>query len=260
MVNLRPSFLVSTPSFAFYLAEKLSLRGMEPPDLSFRVGCFGGEPGVQVPSARIKIERELGLKAFDVYGLVEIGPLLAAECEQRNGLHWAEDYHLVEVINPETMKPCEPDEVGVLVITDLAREAMPLIRYWTNDMASINYKKCDCGRTHARSPGGILGRVDDLVIFKGVKFYPAQVEDVIRRYDELASGFVVVLCRHEHNAIDKCIVKVECLYTGEGLDLLRDAVKKALRDELKVDIDVELIRFGTLERSLIKSKRLIDQR
>jgi phenylacetate-CoA ligase len=107
----------------------------------------------------------LGIEAFDYFGLAEIGPTIASECPEKAGILWVEDHLLIEIIHSETKKPCDPGEVGVLVITHLTKEATPMIRYWTNDLAILDKKKCKCGRTHARSVGGILGRVDDMIIY-----------------------------------------------------------------------------------------------
>ncbi len=260
LVNFRPTVLIGYPTFAFNLAEKLRERGIEPGKLSLRIGCFGGEPGVQVPSTRSRLEQELGIKAYDIYGLVEIGPMIAAECEEQDGLHFAEDYHLVEVINPETLQPCLSDEVGVLVITDLTREAMPLIRYWTNDIVRLSYDRCACGRTHVKLKGGIIGRADDIIIYHGNKFYPAQVENILHRFEELGTEFKVILHPDKNTGMEYCTVKVECLHVGLGIDILEDKIKKELREELKVSVKVELVPFGSLERETLKTKRVLDYR
>jgi phenylacetate-CoA ligase len=260
LVNLKPNVLFATPSFAFVLAERLRKRRIDPGGLPLKIGCFGGEPGIQVRSTRNRLEMNLGIKAFDIYGLAEVGPLLSAECEERDGIHWAEDHHLVEIINPNTLKPCAPGEIGVLVITDLTRDAMPLIRYWTNDFAKLDYNKCKCGRTHAKSPGGILGRADDMVNIRGVKFYPSQVENVVRRYDEVGNEFKILLYKNEHTSFDYCIIKVECIFAGQGVEELQEKLRKELCDELKINVEVELVPFGMLERELLKAQRVLDYR
>ncbi len=260
LINLRPAVLFAVPSFAFVLAEVMRERGIDPTSTTLKIGCFGGEPGVEIPATRSRLERELGIKAFDMYGITEIGPLMAAECLEHDGLHIAEDHHLVEVINPETYEPCNPGEVGVLVITDLTRDAMPLIRYWTNDLAVLDYNKCGCGRTHVKLKGGILGRTDDLVIFKGMKFYPAQVENVLHSFNELGNEYKIILHKNELTNLEQCIVKVECLTTGLGLDWLKDKLIKDLWEELRVNVDVELVPFGSIERDIMKTKRVMDNR
>src|SRR5207247_1742517 len=133
-------------------------------------GAFGGEGGTENSSTRAKIEQGLGLEAFDFYGLAEIGPTFASESWAKTGLIWAEDHHLVEVVDPVSREPLPEGELGVVVITHLSREATPMLRYWTNDYARLVTRPSECGRTHARSPGGILGRHDDLVIYRGAKF------------------------------------------------------------------------------------------
>ena len=128
-----------------------------------------------MPATRRAIEIGLGIDAYDYYGLAEIGPTFASECTHKTGLHWSEDLHLIEVIDPETKEPVPEGEIGILVITHLERGATPMIRYWTNDLVRLDPSPCPCGRTHARSPGGILGRADDMIVFMGVNFYPMQV-------------------------------------------------------------------------------------
>lgn len=258
LVNLHPTVLFAMPSIAFALAEHIKERGIDPAGLSLRIGCFSGEPGVPVSAIRGRLEKDFALTAYDVYGLTEIGPLMAAECEIRDGLHWAEDHHLVEVIDPETLKPCTPGKEGIVVITELTADAMPLIRYWTNDVARLDFKKCSCGRTHAKAVGGILGRADDLIMYRGVKFYPALIESVLCKFDELGNEFRVVLHRNTCGSIEICTIKVECVYVNGDIELLRDRIREALTQELKVLVDVELIPFGTLDRPIIKPNRIID--
>jgi phenylacetate-CoA ligase len=158
--------LLSTPSYALHIAEGLRERGIDPAELVLRLGCFGGEVGAENPSTRAKLEAGLGIDAFDYYGLAEVGPTFASECVAKAGIHFAEDYVVVECVDPETREAVPDGELGVLVFTHLTREATPMIRYWSSDYARLVRRPCECGRTHARAVGGIVGRDDDLVVFK----------------------------------------------------------------------------------------------
>jgi phenylacetate-CoA ligase len=252
--------LLCTPSYALHIAERLAQRGICPEDIPLRRGCFGGEGGAEVPATREKIEKGLGVDAFDYYGLTEIGPTISSECEEKAGLHWVEDHILIEVINPDTRERCHPGEVGVLVMTHLTKEALPMIRYWSNDLASLTTEKCACGRTHARSIGGILGRADDMIIYKGAKFYPIQVEKVVRSVTELSDEFRIELSTDERRGTDICTVVVETMEEKGKIEILASRLKKGLKEELLVTPEVNIKPLGSLERTTFKAKRIADNR
>jgi phenylacetate-CoA ligase len=258
---IRPgsTVLLCTPSYALYIAERLKQRRISPEDIPLRIGCFGGEGGTEVPATREKIEKGLGIDAFDYFGLAEIGPTIASECSEKAGIHWVEDHLLIEIIHPETKKPCGPGEEGVLVITHLTKEATPMIRYWTNDLATLDKRKCKCGRTHARSLGGILGRADDMIIYKGAKFYPVQVEKVVRSFCELSDEFCIELTTDPELGIDLCTVFVECL-KEEDIPKMKPLLKNGLKEECHVTPEIKFVPFNTLERTTFKAKRIVDKR
>jgi phenylacetate-CoA ligase len=260
LISTGATVLLATPSFAIFLGEKLRERGVSAEDLALRIGCFGGEAGAAVASTRERIENGLGIEAFDYYGLAEIGPTCASECSQKAGIHWVEDHILVELVNPQTMEWCQPDEAGVLVMTHLTKEATPMIRYWTNDVAKLDTRKCACGRTHARSPGGILGRADDMIVYRGAKFYPAQVEKVLRGFKELADEYRIRLTTNEKRGTDVCTIFAECLFEDIDKEQLQVRVKAALREELQASPGIEFLEFGALERTTFKAKRMEDAR
>ena len=260
LINPGADVLLSTPSYALHIAEAMKERWVSPDDIRLRLGCFGGEGGTENPATRRKIEEGLGIQAYDYYGLAEIGPTIASECEAKAGLHWTEDHHIIELINPDTMRPCGPGEVGVLVITHLTREAGPMIRYWTNDYARLDHTSCACGRTHARSPGGVLGRADDMVIYRGAKFYPVQVEKVVRSFSELGNEFHIELTRDPESGVDVCTVVSEYLQDSPDMAGLQESLRRELREELMVTPNVRLVAFGTLERTTFKAKRVHDLR
>lgn len=260
LLNPGSTVLLCTPSYALHIGERLATRGISPEDIPLRRGCFGGEGGTEVPATRKKIEKGLGIDAFDYYGLTEIGPTISSECEEKAGLHWAEDHILIEVINPDTKERCRPGEVGVLVMTHLTKEAIPMIRYWTNDLASLTTEKCACGRTHARSVGGILGRADDMIIYKGAKFYPIQVEKVVRSFGELSDEFRIELTTDVRRAMDVCTVAVEQTAGKGDVEMLISRLKKELKEELLVTPEVTIKPAGSLERTTFKAKRIVDNR
>lgn len=260
LLNPGSTVLLCTPSYALHIGERLAQRGISPEDIPLRRGCFGGEGGTEVPATRKKIEEGLGIDAFDYYGLAEIGPTIASECEEKAGLHWVEDHILIEVIDPDTKEISRPGETGVLVMTHLTKEATPMIRYWSNDLAKLTTEKCACGRTHARSIGGILGRADDMIIYKGAKFYPIQVEKVVRSLTELSDEFHIELTTDERMGTDICTVVVEQMAERGDTEILASSLKKGLKEELMVTPEVDIKPLGSLERTTFKAKRLVDNR
>lgn len=250
--------LMATPSFALHIGEHLRERGVNPADIPLRAGCFGGEPGAEVPATRARIERALGVDCYDYYGLGEIAPTFASECIEKGGLHVAEDHYLAEVLDPETREPVPPGNTGVLVLTHLTRQAMPMIRYWTSDFARLDSEPCRCGRTHARLAGGILGRADDLIIYKGAKFYPVQVEGVVRAFPELTEEFRIELSRDEERGADRVTVIAEVLSGSQ--ETVADRLRRALGEALGVTPFVHLVQAGSLERTVFKARRVIDRR
>ena len=263
MARLKSTVLIATPSYAIYLAEQLKAHGYSTSDINLRIGCFGGEPGTEVPATRQTIERGLGINAYDYYGLAEIGPTFASECAHKTGLHWSEDLHLIEVIDPETKEPVPEGEVGVLVITHLKRSATPMIRYWTNDLVRLDRSLCPCGRTHARSPEGILGRADDMIVFMGVNFYPMQVEQVVRSFEELSPEYRIRLTHDPLTHRDICTISGELEQAGmpqEQVSPLQAKIANALRETLGFQPEVEFVDKGTLERTAFKANRVIEER
>jgi phenylacetate-CoA ligase len=253
--HVRSTVLLATPSYGLHIAEALHEQGIDPGELPLRLGCFGGEAGTENPSTRAKLESGLGIEAFDYYGLAEIGPTFASECEAKAGVHVAEDYVVVECLDPETREPVPEGDLGVLVFTHLTREATPMIRYWSNDYARLSTETCACGRTHVRAVGGIVGRHDDLLVFKGAKFYPSQVEKVVRSFPELSDEFRIEVDAAEGGSlVERCIVVCEA--RGEGTEL-EQRVREALRVELGVTPALRLEPHGSLERFAFKAQRLV---
>ena len=256
--DLGAQVLVSTPSYAIVIAQAVHDAGIDPATLKLELGLFGGEPWTE--SLRGEIERALpGLRAVNFYGLSEMcGPGVATEClEARDGLHVHEDHFLVEIVDPESGSPLEEGVEGELVFTTLAKEAMPLLRYRTGDIASVTYEPCRCGRTTARIHG-LRGRRDDMLIVRGVNVYPSNVEHALLSIPEAAPHYQLVVERI--GAMDALAVR--CEPAGADVDparLLAD-VERVLRDHLGIRVRAEVMEPGTLPRSEGKAVRVVDLR
>jgi len=262
MQDYRTTALVSTPSYALHLADELCEQGVPRTALSLRWGLFGGEPWSE--AMRRQLEEKLHLTATDNYGLSELmGPGVAGECLARQGLHLAEDHFLVELVDPETGAPTPPGQVGELVLTTLTKEAFPLVRYRTHDLTMLTREPCACGRTLARM-GRVLGRTDDLLIIKGVKVYPSQIEAVLVALEGADPHYQIVLERKA--SMDEATVLVE---VGEGIFFdemkkvsgLRETVRKRLNEALGVSVEVKLVERKSLQRTDGgKAVRVVDRR
>jgi phenylacetate-CoA ligase len=252
--DLQAQVLCATPSYAVTIAEALEEQGIGPGELSLEVGLFGAEPWSE--PMRAELERRLGLRARNCYGLSEIiGPGVAMECEEGAGSHINEDHFLVEVLDPDSGEPVAAGEPGELVITTLTKEALPLLRYRTADIAALDESRCACGRTLARM-GPVHGRRDDMLILRGVNVYPSEIEDVLLGVDGVGPHYELTVERP--GSSDE--VSVRCETTGEASDDLRARVHAALRERTGIGIAVELLPAGSLPRSAGKAARVIDRR
>jgi phenylacetate-CoA ligase len=254
---LRGQALAATPSYALHIAEVLHEEGVGPEDLALEVGLFGGEPWSE--AMRRQLEDGLGLAAVNFYGLSEIiGPGVSAECrEVRNGLHVQEDHFLAEAVHPETGQPLAPGEEGELVFTTLTKEALPLLRYRTGDIASLTYEPCACGRTLARM-SAVRGRRDDMLIIRGVNLYPSEVEHVLLGVDGLAPDYQLIVERH--GALDELTVACEPADDAVDRAALAARVGAALREDTGLRMAVELMAPGEVPRSEGKAVRVVDRR
>ncbi len=259
--DYRSTALVGTPSYALQLADALDEAGVNPSALSLRYGLFGAEPWSE--SMRREIEHRLKLVATDNYGLSEVmGPGVAGECLDKAGLHVNEDHFLVEVIDPETLELAAPGEVGELVITTLTREALPVIRFRTRDLASIDLRPCPCGRTFARM-SRVKGRTDDLLILRGAKVFPSEIEQVLFEVEGAAPHYQILLERQGGGDAATLLVEVsEATFFDEMKRLaeLKERIERRLASELGVALDVKLVGKHAIERSHGKAKRVVDRR
>jgi len=261
MKDFKTTALVSTPSYALLVGETMREMGIPVSALSLRFGLFGAEPWSD--AMRQEIEGRLGIVATDNYGLSEvIGPGVSGECQERQGLHINEDHFLVEVIDPEKLRPVPPGETGELVITALTKEAFPMIRYRTRDLTSLLPGPCPCGRT-GRRMSRVTGRTDDMLIIKGVNVFPSQIENVLFEIEGTEPHYQIVIDRK--GAMDEATVLVEA---GESIffDQMRrqgemvDRIRKRLAHELGISVVVKLVETKTLGRSEGKAKRVVDLR
>jgi phenylacetate-CoA ligase len=249
--------LCSTPSYALNIAHALRDAGMGPDDLRLEIGLFGAEPWTE--AMRAQLERELGLTAINFYGLSEIvGPGVSAECrEERNGLHVNEDHFLAEVVDPDSGAPVPAGAEGELVFSTLTKEALPLLRYRSGDIASLDTEPCPCGRTLARmSP--VRGRRDDMLIIRGVNLYPSEVERALLGVAGVAPHYQLVVERPG----DLDVLTVRCEPSGDGIDRadLHARVAHALRECTGISMTVELLDPGAVARSEGKAVRVVDRR
>ena len=260
MMDFGVTVLHCTPSYALYLAETARAKGIVE-KLKLRIGCFGAEPWSD--ESRKELEETLHIKAYDSYGLSEMmGPGVAFECQEQNGLHIWEDHFLIEILDKDE-KTCAPGEPGELVITSLTKEAMPLIRYHTGDVTYIMDGKCSCGRT-CRKLHRFLGRADDMLIVRGINVFPSQIEDVLVSIPEIGNYFQVVVDRKKHG-LDEISIQVELkdeAFTGELEDLgrIRKKVEEKLKSVLNVRSKIELVEKGSIPRTAGKSKKVVDLR
>ena len=261
MQDFKTTALVCTPSYALNIADVMFDMGINPAGLSLKFGLFGAEPWSE--AMRQEINQKLGIRATDNYGLSEImGPGVAGECSECNGLHISEDHFLVEILDPETLEPVAEGEVGELVITTLTKEAFPMIRYRTRDLTRFMPGDCPCGRT-SRRMHRILGRTDDMLIIKGVNVFPTQIESVLFGIDGTEPHYRIIVERENHQDRATVMVEVqESLFSdrmSEQRELI-DTIRRRLSSELGIGVAVKLVEEKTLERFEGKGKRVIDKR
>ena len=250
-----------TPSYALHMAEVMHKKGITPADLKLRIGIFGGEPWTE--NMRKSLEEKLKINAFNIYGLSEImGPGVSHECECKNGSHIIEDHFFPEIINPETCEVLPEGEQGELVFTTLTKEGMPLLRYRTKDLCSLIYEPCECGRTSVRMTR-IMGRSDDMLIIRGINVFPSQIESVILQLPEFEPQYLLVVTRENNRDNLEVQVELKEEYYSDEINKtieMRDKLARRLQSVLSISADVKIVSPNTLERSLGKSKRVIDKR
>ncbi len=261
MQDYKTTTLVGTPSYALRLAKYMEEAGIDPKSLSLKLGLFGGEP---FPEAmRQEIEERLYINATDNYGVSEVmGPGVSAECLHKNGLHLYEDHFIAEIIDPQTLQVLPPGTEGELVLTTLTKEAFPLIRYRTRDITALDYAPCPCGRTLVRMKK-VLGRTDDIVIIKGVKVFPSQVEAILMEIEGVEPHYQLIADRQE--GIDTLEVKVEVnekVFSDEikNLQNISAQIERRFREIIGVSAKVKLVAPESLRIGEEKMPKIVDRR
>ncbi len=252
--------IACTPSYLLHIAEVVKEEGILD-ELKLKVAVCGAEPWTE--NMRHMIEDELHIKAYDIYGLSEVmGPGVACDCEFHKGLHVHDDHFYPEIIDPETLEPVGEGVTGELVFTTLTKEGLPLIRYRTKDLTSIEYGTCECGRTQPRIQK-FKGRSDDMLIIRGVNVFPSQVEAALLEMGETTPNYMMIVDRVDHQDTLEVQVEVDESYFDDdmrGLDNLSNKVKNALKQALGLAVKVKLVEPKTLPRYEGKSVHVIDNR
>jgi len=260
LIDFGSDILCCTPSYAMFIGETIRDMGIDPKSLKVRAGIFGAEPWTD--NMRREIEKLLDIKAYDIYGLSEIaGPGVAYDCVMQDGMHISEDYFYPEVIDPDTLEPLPEGEYGELVFTCIGKEALPLIRYRTRDICALIYEPCKCGRTTIRMTKP-KGRIDDMLIIRGINVFPSQVEHVLLELGMNPNYHIVV---DRQSNLDVMEVQVEMNAdmfsdTVAGLESTKKRIESALQSTLSIHADVKLMEPGSLPRSEGKAKRVTDLR
>ena len=261
MIDFGSTVLCCTPSYAMYLGEAIEEMGVKD-QLKLKAGIFGAEPWTE--DMRHAIEEKLNIKAHDVYGLSEImGPGVSYECEMQKGMHVCEDMFIPEIIDPDTGEVLPKGSTGELVFTTITKEGFPLIRYRTRDICSLNYEKCECGRTHVRM-NKPTGRSDDMMIIRGVNVFPSQIEEVLLRIGgDITPNYLIIVGRE--NNTDTLEVQVEMsdkFFADDvkSIEKIEKTIKDQLRSVLGLGAKVTLVNPKSIARSEGKAKRVIDNR
>ena len=261
MQDLGTTVLACTPSYMLFMNEAAKQAGISlKDDTKLRIGVLGAEPWSE--EMRARIEESSGIKAYDIFGTSELSGPLFTECTYQDGIHIWADQFLVEIIDPKTGEPVPDGEQGELVITTLAKEALPLIRYKIGDLTVKTSETCKCGRTHPRIMR-VLGRVDDMLIIRGINVFPGQIESVLMNIPQVGEHFMIIVDRV--NELDTMKVQIEmtdAAFSDKVDDImsLEKKVASSLKSVLNLAVKVELVENGSLPRSMGKSKKVIDNR
>ena len=261
MKDFGTTILACTPSYALNMAEEMEEMGIDRSELKLKAGIFGAEPWSN--NMRKEIEERLGIMAMDIYGLSEImGPGVSIECPYKCGLHVQEDHFIPEIINPETEEVLPEGTTGELVFTTITKEGLPLIRYRTHDISSLNYEKCECGRTLVRM-SKVTGRSDDMLIIRGVNVFPSQIESILLEAGETAPHYLLIVDRVDNLDILEIRVEMSQNTFSDEVKKVEDhekKIRKKIESTLGISAKVSLVEPKTIERSEGKAKRVIDKR
>ncbi len=258
MLDFGTTALACTPSYSLYVAEEAKKMNLNPKkDFKLRLGLFGAEAWSD--EIRKKIENTWNIKALEHYGLTElIGPGVSLDCGMRKGLHVNADHFYMELIDPKTGETLEPGEKGELVFTTLTKEAFPVLRFRTKDLASYTEEKCKCGRTMPRH-SRIMGRSDDMMKVKGVIVFPSQIEEAVMKIKGVSENYQII--KYKKGVVTELMVKVEpteTMFKKGSLDKLKKQVEDEIYSILTIKIGAEIVKPGSLPRSEGKAKRVLD--
>ena len=255
------SVICCTPSYALYIAETLEEMGVDPGTLHLKAGLFGAEPWTE--KMRQEIERRLKIRAYDIYGLSEVmGPGVAYDCCAQNGMHVNEDFFYVEILDPETLQPVPDGQQGEIVFTTLNKQALPLLRYRTKDIGSITHEKCACGRTFVRMSKP-CGRVDDMLIIRGVNVFPSQVESVLLSLGMTNPYYQLIVDRVGNLDTLEIVVEMnDALFSDSirEIENTQKTIRAAVESTLGISAKIRLVEPKSLPRSEGKAKHVIDNR
>ena len=252
--------LHAIPSYAIRLAEVFKEEGIDPRSTKLRTLFIGAEPHTE--EQRRRIERLLGVKAYNSFGMTEMnGPGVAFECKYQNGMHLWQDNYIIEIVDPDTLEPVPDGEMGEMVLTTLDRDMMPILRYRTRDLTRILTGECACGRTHRRIDR-IKGRTDDMFIIKGVNVFPMQIEKILVQYPGLGSNYLITLSTENDNDILTVEVELDDMDTDifPELEKMKKDIQRSLKDEILLTPRVRLVKKGSLPVSEGKAVRVKDLR
>jgi phenylacetate-CoA ligase len=262
MRDFKTTALITTPSHAAAVAAGLEEMNVRPEQLRLKIGVFGGERWSE--PLRTQLEGRLHVRATDTYGLAEImGPGVAGECPERRGLHINEDHFIVETIDPKTLAPVAPGQEGELVLTTITKEGFPLIRYRTGDITSVNPEPCPCGRTLARMTR-VIGRTDDLILFRGVGFFPSEIEEILAAVEGTSPHYQIILDRAD--GLDTLEIRVEVsdqvpfLDELKSLAALRGQIVHRIKTAMDIDAKVTLVEPKSLREIADGKGRVVDRR
>jgi phenylacetate-CoA ligase len=252
--TLRPSVFYGTPSYALHLARVARERDVDPASLGFRIMFFSGEPGAGIPATKRRLEETFAAAAIDTGTMAEMTPwMTSAECSERTGMHLWDDVVYTELVDPETLEPIDGDGEGVPVYTHLERTSQPMIRLFSGDLSRVTSEPCPCGRTYRRLPDGVYGRVDDMLIIRGVNVYPRSIEDAIGGVPGVGPEYRIVVERPAE--LDVLTLDIEA-----GDPSAAEAVAESVRNAVGLTPTVNVVPPGTLPTTEFKSRRVVDRR
>lgn len=261
MQDFGSTILCCTPSYALYMAETMEEMGIDKSTLKLKAGIFGAEPWSE--EMRREIEKKLGIKAYDIYGLSEVmGPGVSFECCDQSGMHINEDHFIPEIIDPETLEVLPDGQQGELVFTCITKEALPLIRYRTKDIAVLTREKCACGRTLVKMTKP-RGRSDDMLIIRGVNVFPSQIESVLLEIKNITPHYQIIVDRVNNLDTLKVLVEMPQDMDFDAVRMVEEKeleIKNAIESTLGIAATIKLVEPKTIVRSEGKAKRVIDNR